>query len=49
MPLLPPLQPADKIKPMYEGLAQEGTPRAARATAYLRRERAEEGYEDDPQ
>ena len=49
VPLLPPLQPADKIKPMYEGLAQEGTPRAARATAYLRRERAQEGYEDDPQ
>jgi pyruvate dehydrogenase (quinone) len=49
VPLLPPLQPFDKIKPMYEGLAREDTPRAARAAAHLRRERAQEGYEDDPQ
>jgi pyruvate dehydrogenase (quinone) len=49
IPLLPPLQPVDKIKPMYEGLAREGTPRAARALAHLRRERAQEGYADDPQ
>jgi pyruvate dehydrogenase (quinone) len=49
VPLLPPLQPVDKIKPMYEALAREDTPRAARAAANLRRERAQEGYEDDPQ
>jgi pyruvate dehydrogenase (quinone) len=46
VPLLPPLQPAEKIKPMYEALRQEGTPRAERAAAHLRRERAQEGYDE---
>jgi pyruvate dehydrogenase (quinone) len=46
VPLLPPGQPTDKIKPMYEGLAAERTDIARRAEAHLRRERAAEGYRD---
>jgi pyruvate dehydrogenase (quinone) len=46
VPLLPPLQSAEKIKPMYEGLAAEDTDLARRALAYLRRERADEGFDD---
>ena len=46
VPLLPPLQPYDKIKPMYEGLAAEDGPLARRAEEHLRRERAGEGFDD---
>jgi pyruvate dehydrogenase (quinone) len=48
VPLLPPGQPFEKIRPMYAGLAAEDTPLARRAEAHLRRERADEGF-DDPQ
>ncbi|MGN9908435.1 thiamine pyrophosphate-requiring protein [Phytohabitans sp. LJ34] len=46
VPLLPPLQPYEKIEPMYTGLAAEDTPLARRAAAHLRRERAGEGFTD---
>jgi pyruvate dehydrogenase (quinone) len=46
MPLLPPGQPFEKIKSMYAGLAAEDTELAARAEAQLRRERADEGFDD---
>jgi pyruvate dehydrogenase (quinone) len=46
IPLLPPGQPYEKIKPMYEGLAAEEGDVAERAVAHLRRERADEGYDD---
>ncbi|MFC7533517.1 thiamine pyrophosphate-requiring protein [Actinoplanes sp. GCM10030250] len=45
-PLLPPLQPYEKIAPMYAGLAAEGDALARRAEANLRRERAGEGFQD---
>jgi pyruvate dehydrogenase (quinone) len=48
VPLLPPLQSAEKVKPMYQGLAAEDTELARRAVAHLRRERADEGFYDDP-
>ncbi|MDQ1653439.1 MAG: hypothetical protein QOI35_2639 [Cryptosporangiaceae bacterium] len=46
IPLLPPLQPYEKVKPMYAGLAAEDTELARRAEAHLRRERAGEGFDD---
>jgi pyruvate dehydrogenase (quinone) len=46
IPLLPPLQPVEKIKPMYAGLAAEGTELGRRAAEHLRRERADEGFTD---
>ncbi len=46
IPLLPPGQPIEKIRPMYTGLAAEGTDLARRAEAHLRRERADEGFDD---
>ncbi|MDG6105784.1 thiamine pyrophosphate-requiring protein [Dactylosporangium aurantiacum] len=45
-PLLPPLQDLEKVRPMYAGLAAEDTDLARRAAAYLRRERAGEGFDD---
>jgi pyruvate dehydrogenase (quinone) len=48
IPLLPPGQPTEKIQPMYHGLAAEDTDLSRRAQAHLRRERADEGY-DDPE
>jgi pyruvate dehydrogenase (quinone) len=45
-PLLPPAQPYEKIKAMYQGLAaEEGRP-ARRAEEQLRREREGEGFDD---
>jgi pyruvate dehydrogenase (quinone) len=46
VPLLPPGQPYEKIEPMYRGLAAEHTGLARRAEAHLRRERADEGFQD---
>jgi pyruvate dehydrogenase (quinone) len=46
VPLLPPGQPYEKVKPMYEGLAAEQGDLARRAEAYLRRERSGEGFDD---
>ncbi|GAA2881112.1 thiamine pyrophosphate-requiring protein [Actinoplanes cyaneus] len=46
VPLLPPGQPFEKVKAMYAGLAAEGGVQAVRAEAHLRRERADEGYDD---
>jgi pyruvate dehydrogenase (quinone) len=46
VPLLPPGQPYEKVKPMYAGLAAEDTALARRAEAHLRRERADEGFDD---
>jgi pyruvate dehydrogenase (quinone) len=46
VPLLPPGQPTEKIQSMYRGLAAEHTDLARRAEAHLRRERADEGYDD---
>jgi pyruvate dehydrogenase (quinone) len=46
IPLLPPLQPSDKIAPMYAGLAAEDGDLARRAEKHLRRERADEGFDD---
>jgi pyruvate dehydrogenase (quinone) len=46
IPLLPPLQPYEKVQPMYAGLAAERTDLARRAEAHLRRERADEGAQD---
>ncbi|MEU8820122.1 thiamine pyrophosphate-requiring protein [Actinoplanes sp. NPDC048796] len=42
IPLLPPLQPQEKIDQMYAALAAENTDLSRRATAHLRRERADE-------
>jgi pyruvate dehydrogenase (quinone) len=47
IPLLPPGQPVEKIRPMYEGLAAEDTDLARRAETHLHRERADEGHADD--
>jgi pyruvate dehydrogenase (quinone) len=47
IPLLPPGQPFEMVKPMYDGLAAEGTDLARRALAHLRRERADEGFTDE--
>ncbi|BEL04152.1 thiamine pyrophosphate-requiring protein [Actinoplanes sichuanensis] len=46
VPLLPPGQPFENVKAMYAGLAEEQGPQARRAEAHLRRERADEGYDD---
>ncbi|MFI7600189.1 thiamine pyrophosphate-requiring protein [Actinoplanes sp. NPDC049681] len=46
VPLLPPGQPFEKVKGMYAGLAAEEGDQARRAEAHLRRERADEGYDD---
>jgi pyruvate dehydrogenase (quinone) len=46
VPLLPPGRPFEQIKGMYAGLAEEMGEAARRATAHLRRERADEGYTD---
>ncbi|MEV4642391.1 thiamine pyrophosphate-requiring protein [Actinoplanes sp. NPDC049548] len=46
VPLLPPAQPYEKVQGMYAGLAAEDGDLARRAEAYLRRERAGEGYDD---
>ncbi|MCW6008298.1 thiamine pyrophosphate-requiring protein, partial [Micromonospora sp. CPCC 205371] len=46
VPLLPPLQEYEKIKPMYAGLAAERGALARRAEEHLRSERADEGYDD---
>jgi len=46
MPLLPPGQPFEKVEPMYAGLAAEDDDLGRRAEAHLRRERADEGYDD---
>lgn len=46
IPLLPPLQPYEKVGSMYTALAAEDTDIARRALAHLRRERAEEGFDD---
>jgi pyruvate dehydrogenase (quinone) len=46
VPLLPPLQSREKVRPMYAGLAAEEGGLARRAERYLRRERADEGFDD---
>jgi pyruvate dehydrogenase (quinone) len=46
IPLLPPGRPFDKVEGMYQGLAAEPGEMARRAEAHLRRERADEGYDD---
>jgi pyruvate dehydrogenase (quinone) len=46
VPLLPPGRPYEQIKAMYAGLAAEEGEAARRAEAHLRRERADEGYDD---
>jgi len=48
VPLLPPAQPYDKIAPMFAGLSAEEGAEARRAEGHLRRERADEGYDDPP-
>jgi pyruvate dehydrogenase (quinone) len=45
-PLLPPGQPFEKIQAMYAGLAAEDGELARRAETHLRRERADEGFDD---
>ncbi|GIF76433.1 thiamine pyrophosphate-requiring protein [Asanoa siamensis] len=46
VPLLPPDQPTEKIAPMFAGLRAEDGPAARRAEDHLRRERADEGYDE---
>jgi pyruvate dehydrogenase (quinone) len=46
VPLLPPGRTFEQIKAMYAGLAAEEGDLARRAEAHLRRERADEGYND---
>jgi pyruvate dehydrogenase (quinone) len=46
MPLLPPGQSSEKVEPMYAGLAAEDDELGRRAAAHLRRERADEGFDD---
>ncbi|MEU8662794.1 thiamine pyrophosphate-requiring protein [Actinoplanes philippinensis] len=46
VPLLPPGRPYEQVKAMYQGLAAEPGPIARRAEAHLRRERADEGFDD---
>jgi pyruvate dehydrogenase (quinone) len=46
IPLLPPGRPYEQVKDMYEGLAAEHGDLARRAEAHLRRERADEGFDD---
>ena len=46
IPLLPPDQPYEKVKGMYEGLRAEHTDVSRRALDHLRRERRDEGHDD---
>jgi hypothetical protein len=46
IPLLPPGQLTEKMQPMYQGLNAENTDLARRGQTHLRRERADEGYDD---
>ncbi|MFI6077323.1 thiamine pyrophosphate-requiring protein [Actinoplanes sp. NPDC051343] len=46
VPLLPPGQPYEKVKAIYAGLAAEDSDIGRRAGTHLRRERADEGYDD---
>jgi pyruvate dehydrogenase (quinone) len=46
IPLLPPDQPYEKVKGMYEGLRAERTELSRRALEHLRRERRDEGHDD---
>ncbi|MGK5682116.1 thiamine pyrophosphate-requiring protein [Actinoplanes sp. URMC 104] len=46
VPLLPPNQPYEQVKGMYAGLAAEQGELARRAEQHLRRERADEGFDD---
>jgi pyruvate dehydrogenase (quinone) len=46
IPLLPPGRPYDQVRAMYQGLAAETGEQARRAEAHLRRERADEGFDD---
>ena len=46
IPLLPPGRPAEMVQGMYDALSAEGGDVAGRALAHLRRERADEGYDD---
>ncbi|WP_305786957.1 thiamine pyrophosphate-requiring protein [Symbioplanes lichenis] len=46
VPLLPPGRPYKQVKAMYAGLAAEKGQLARRAEAHLRRERADEGFDD---
>lgn len=46
VPLLPPGRPFEQVQGMYAGLAAEDGDLARRAEAHLRRERADEGYDD---
>ena len=46
VPLLPPGRPFEQVEAMYAGLAAESGATARRAEAHLRRERADEGYDD---
>ncbi len=48
VPLLPPGRPFEEIEQMYAGLAAEEGDLARRAEKYLRRERADEGFDDPP-
>jgi pyruvate dehydrogenase (quinone) len=46
IPLLPPGRPYEQVKAMYAGLAAENGTQARRAESHLRRERADEGFDD---
>jgi pyruvate dehydrogenase (quinone) len=46
IPLLPPGRPYEQVQAMYAGLAAEPGDAARRAERHLRRERADEGYDD---
>ncbi|WP_306207062.1 thiamine pyrophosphate-requiring protein [Actinoplanes sp. RD1] len=46
VPLLPPGRPYEQIEAMYAGLAAEPGQLARRAETHLRRERADEGFDD---
>jgi pyruvate dehydrogenase (quinone) len=46
IPLLPPGRTFEQVEGMYKGLAAETGETARRAEAHLRRERADEGYDD---
>jgi pyruvate dehydrogenase (quinone) len=46
IPLLPPGRTAEQVQGMYAGLAAEDGELAERAVAHLRRERADEGFDD---
>ncbi|GAA0241294.1 thiamine pyrophosphate-requiring protein [Cryptosporangium japonicum] len=46
IPLLPPARPSEQVEPMFAGLAAENDDLSRRAEDHLRRERADEGYDD---